>query len=116
MPYQEIIRRRTSSKSRQLLSVFAIAVGLCVISPTASASAQSQCGDRGELVTILSDKFGESQVAGGLSRAGTLIEVFSSGSGDTWSLVVTTPDGQSCLVDAGADWRRLIITSAGSEV
>ena len=101
MPYRRSIRGRTRFKSGRLLGVFAIAFGLCILTPAASASAQSQCGDRGELVTILSERFGESPVAGGLSRAGTLIEVFSSGSGDTWSLVVTTPDGVSCLIDAG---------------
>ncbi len=33
------------------------------------------------------------------------MEVLSTGDGDTWSIIITTPKGMSCLVAAGEGWR-----------
>ncbi len=46
----------------------------------------------------------ESQVAIGIANNGRLVEVFSAGDGSTWTIVMTTPQGKSCVVASGEDW------------
>jgi hypothetical protein len=43
----------------------------------------------------------------GLTDAGNLLEVLSADDGSTWSIIVTTPDGMSCLVATGEAWKEL---------
>jgi hypothetical protein len=33
------------------------------------------------------------------------VEVLSTGDGETWSIIITSPKGMSCLVAAGEGWR-----------
>jgi hypothetical protein len=40
-----------------------------------------------------------------VTHNGGLVEVLSTGNGTTWSIIVTTPTGMSCLVAAGEGWR-----------
>lgn len=68
------------------------------------ASAQMACGDREEIIERLSGKFSEAPVAMGLSNTGGVIEVLSSAEGGTWSIIVTDPNGLSCLLAAGEYW------------
>ena len=72
-----------------------------------SATAQPQCDDREKVLTLLSDKYKESPVAIGVTNNGGLVEVLSTNEGTTWSIIVTTPKGVSCLVAAGEGWRAL---------
>lgn len=67
------------------------------------ASAQANCGPRAQLVRHLSDQFKESPVAIGLAQSGQIMEVFASSSG-SWSMVITTTDGKTCMVAAGENW------------
>jgi hypothetical protein len=68
-----------------------------------SASAQSQCGPRQELVKNLGEKYKESPVGRGLTQPGQVLELFASQSG-SWTMVVTTPNGTSCLIASGENW------------
>jgi hypothetical protein len=51
--------------------------------------------------------YGELPRGVGVTDAGNLLEVLSAGDGATWSIIVTTPDGMSCLVAAGEAWKAL---------
>ena len=39
--------------------------------------------------------------------ANRLVEVFASNNGTSWTIVVTRPDGLSCIVAVGEDWETL---------
>lgn len=69
----------------------------------APASAQSQCGPRQELVKNLGERFKEAPIGRGITQPGQVLEIFASQSG-TWTMVVTTPNGTSCLIAAGENW------------
>ncbi len=69
-----------------------------------SASAQQICMERADMSSLLGDRFAESRVAGGLSSNGRLVEIYASGGGATWTMVVTTPQGHSCVVASGKAW------------
>ena len=75
-----------------------------------SALAQSQpaqCNTRDVIVGLLSEKYSELPVAVGLANNGGLVEVLSSSDGSTWSIIITSPKGMSCLVAAGEAWQSL---------
>jgi poly(3-hydroxybutyrate) depolymerase len=74
----------------------------------ASASAaQPQCNDRDHVLELLAKKYKEAPIAAGVTNSGGLVEVLSNGRGGTWTIIVTTPQGMSCLVAAGEGWRSM---------
>lgn len=72
----------------------------------AAASAQRVCGSRHDLIRQLQDQFGERPAGHGVLADGRLVELVVSSDGG-WSLLVTRPDGTTCLVAAGVDWQRI---------
>ena len=117
MTQQTIEQRRMRFHYRRMLGVVMVASGLLFAASTQiPASAQSFCGERADVAMALADKFNEAPVAAGLSQLGEMIEVFSSIDGTTWTLVVTKPDGERCLVAAGEAWLSLIRKTSGPEV
>lgn len=69
----------------------------------AEAGAQTYCGERQAVVAYLAAEFGEHVVLQALSTYGEIYEVFMSPDAGTWTLLVSTPGGPSCLVDVG-EW------------
>lgn len=64
------------------------------------------CHDAIEIAKVLSKKYGESPVAFGVQSNGNLLQVYASKDGRTWSVVVTSPSGTSCIVAAGENWEK----------
>lgn len=80
-------------------------LGLAMVALIASpATAQSVCGDRDEIVSRLESAYLEKQVALGLDSSGSVVELFASKNGGTFSILVSRPDGVSCLMTAGEGW------------
>ncbi len=69
-----------------------------------SASAKPICGKRNDVIGKLSGSFSEKPSAMGLTTNGDVIEVLTSPSGSTWTIVVTMPNGTSCLIALGENW------------
>ncbi len=86
---------------RRLLLTAALVAAFFV---PASALAMPQCNTRDSVLRQLADKYGEVPVALGVTHNGGLIEVFAAPNGKTWSIIVTSPQGMSCLVAAGSGW------------
>ncbi len=68
--------------------------------------AEQQCGERGKVHERLAKKFKEVPIAVGVTNTGKLLEVLTSKSG-SWTIVLNTPYGKTCLVAAGEGWRTL---------
>lgn len=83
---------------------FAAAIALLAGGP-AMAQQQQQCNKRDNVLKLLADKYQEAPVAVGVTNNGGLVEVLTTGSGKTWTIIVTSPKGVSCLVAAGEGWR-----------
>jgi hypothetical protein len=80
-----------------------LAVALFLVS--SAAMAQVPCGQRDNIVKWLAANYKEAPIASGVSSKGSLIEVLSTRDGDTWTVIVTSPDGTSCLIASGQGWR-----------
>jgi len=63
----------------------------------------SGCGSRSEVVDWLDRMFGEKPFARGVQGDGRLYELFAAAGGVTWSVVVTAPDGESCILSEGSE-------------
>jgi hypothetical protein len=75
---------------------------LAIFTPS-FANAQMICGSRTEIVASLTAGHQETKTAQGLSGNGALVELFTGPKG-SWTLLLTTPSGQSCLIGAGDNW------------
>ncbi len=88
------------------MMLFAVAVFLV----SSVAMAQVPCGQRDKVVERLAVKYKEAPIATGVSSNGSLIEVLSTHDGDTWTLIVSSPDGNSCLIGSGQGWRAKLVS------
>ncbi len=70
------------------------------------AHAQSNCDNRTSLIAKLDRNFGEQPIAVGLATTGNLLEVLISADG-TWTILITSPDGLTCIAAAGEHWQTL---------
>ncbi len=88
------------------LGATALAVAL-VVGFRATASAQSVCTTHAEVIKQLGNRHSEAPVAIGLSGSGGVVEVFATSDGSTWTMIITMPDGTSCMMAAGEAWENL---------
>lgn len=72
--------------------------------PASAQSLDRQCAKRQTVISSLKDRYSETPVAIGLDNKGALVEVLSAEEGETWTILVTMPNGTSCVVAAGENW------------
>jgi hypothetical protein len=85
----------------------AAAVLLAMSAIPVAAAGSPPCAPRPEILKQLSKQFNEAPVALGLANNGSLIELLTSDNGSTWTIMVSRPNGSSCLVAAGEGWEKL---------
>ena len=92
---------------------FAAAALMGPLGAHAHAHAQTQlCGQRASVIGSLAEKYREAPVAVGVTSTGGIVEVLTTSDGATWSIIVSNPNGTSCLVAAGEGWRALRFNNA----
>lgn len=72
--------------------------------PVAAPAQGSSCGPRDEVVATLLDRYGENFSGGGLQGERAVYEVWTSDEVGTWTILLTRPDGISCIMASGTDW------------
>ncbi len=99
---------------RQLsAAVSGVVLGAALVWAAADASAQSlgtprDLSTRTEIADYLGQAYDEAPVAGGIASNGSVLEVFSSPDGNSWTIVLTSPDGTSQVMAAGETWLELL--------
>lgn len=78
------------------------------ISPTAAQD--RPCAERNNVVDTLDTQYKESPRAIGLVSQEAVLEIFVSETG-TWTVVVTDPQGVSCVLAAGQSWEEIPVAS-----
>ncbi len=71
------------------------------------------CGERRAIVANLEKTYSEAPVSIGLASNGSVIEVLASPSG-SFTIILTQPDGFSCVMAAGENWKNLPKRLAGA--
>lgn len=98
---------------RRLSHLTTVLVGMLSLTSPASAQPPPQtaltpaCHSHADLTEMLHQKYAERPSALGVQANGHLVEIFVSNDGASWTIVVTRPDGWSCIVAVGEHWESL---------
>lgn len=63
------------------------------------------CAARGHVVALLADRYGETRLATAPTGDAGVLELFASTVSGGWTVILSRPDGQSCLVASGRGLR-----------
>src|SRR5262245_41388206 len=114
----EVAMRNIATSSGRAIAATALACALAVGSAYADPPIQSQrpgetpntpqrsCMPHDGAGDKLRLEYGEKVLGHGVSKDGTLVEIFLAPSG-TFTVIKTTPSGLSCVVDFGEGWQTL---------
>ena len=83
---------------------FIIALLVLVFS-SSSSIATTLCATHDVIISHLEKRYKESPIAVGVADNGHLVEIFASEKGASWTLILTSPNGTSCLFAAGNNWQ-----------
>lgn len=78
-----------------------LALLLLVVFP--AKAEQLVCGERKGIIETLNDIYHEQLTGAGITATGDLMEMYTSPNG-SWTALVTTPGGASCVLGIGKDW------------
>ena len=81
----------------------ALLFGMACTGPPAWAQALA-CAPRAALATKLEADYGESLSARGLQNPNALLEVFASQETGSFTVLISRPDGISCILSTGTHW------------
>jgi hypothetical protein len=88
--------------SRPILTVL-LGAGLAFQSLPATAG-PAFCAERTQIAERLTTAYSEQLAGGGLQSSNGLIEVWTTETGSTWTILMTRPDGISCVMATGTNW------------
>lgn len=88
-----------------IIFVALAAAATIALMPAQASAGPALCGKRGELIKVLEKRFQENRVAVGLSqKSSEAFEVFASSKG-TWTVLMTTKTGLTCIMASGHSWK-----------
>ena len=87
--------------------IIAVIMALFLNAALSAARAQGVCMAHATMVDQLNERFSEVPVAIGLVGANAMVEVFADADGSSWTLIITKPDGTSCVIIAGEAWQMM---------
>ncbi len=65
------------------------------------------CSEHRRITDLLARRYAELPLSLGLGDDGSVLELFTSEGGESWTVLRVTPDGRSCVVATGRNWQRL---------
>ena len=72
------------------------------------------CGPRNEMVAALTgEKYKEARIGIGVMGDRLVVETYASSDGSTFTILITTPDGKTCIIAAGKGWQQIKPEPAG---
>ena len=93
-----------------LLSALALcAVMLVAMTVRAHADEAPTCLPYADMKKAIADNFGAAPAGSGIMESGkSVLMIFASPKGDTWTATMLNPDGSACLMAHGTDWMDVI--------
>lgn len=87
----------------QMMFALSLGIGGMVLAADI-ARGQTQCAARDRVLVFLAERYGETRHVVGIAGEGAVMELFAADDTGTWTITVTLPDGQMCLVASGSDY------------
>lgn len=86
--------------------LFALSLGFAGLILVTEARASTQCAPRDQVIAHLGGTYSETRRGMGLAANNMVMEIYAS-DGGSWTIVVTTPQGMTCLVASGQGFESL---------
>lgn len=80
---------------------------VALMASCAPAYAQSNCAETQDVYDIISNRYGEDRYTRGLSDRGYITEVWGNEQTGSWTIIATSADGVSCILDQGKGFSRV---------
>lgn len=87
-----------------VVAIGLLAFGTAKLALGAEKPSSMLCLTPEKVATILRDEHGEHPTGSGVQNSGSLLQIWESDGGKTWSAVVTLPTRVACIVAAGSSW------------
>lgn len=84
----------------------ALAIGL-IAAPASDAAAEIRCAAHELVSDALAQQYGEVRKGLGLQGETSLLELWASDDTGTWTILLTRPDGTTCILASGIHWQRI---------
>ncbi len=78
-----------------------------VVGAKPTQAQQAHCAPREAIIERLKSGYGEGPAGFGLQSSGQLIEIWAAPGTGTWTVLMSRPDGKTCVVATGTDWQHL---------
>ena len=85
---------------QHLLFALSLGFGILVFQSQAHSN-PINCAERNNVIASLGEKYGETRRSVGLDQNNRVVELYASETTGTWTLLLTLPDGRTCLMAAG---------------
>ena len=98
------------TRTAKILHLAALTAAAAIyIATTTQVMAQSQrnCGPREAVIERLASNYCETRQSVGIGSNNAMVEVFASDETGSWTILVTMPTGQSCLVASGQSFEEV---------
>lgn len=90
-----------------IFGALALALTLMFVMTSEAPAQAAACQTHDSLAKQLEERYAEKPVAAGLDAGGRLIVLFTSADSASWTMVMTTPAGESCVMAVGEYWREI---------
>ncbi|MGL4238020.1 hypothetical protein [Tabrizicola sp.] len=86
-------------------TMFALSLGLGgMIAAADVALGNTQCDARDRVVALLAERYGETRRSVGIAGENAVMELYAADETGTWTIAITLPDGQMCLMASGSGY------------
>jgi hypothetical protein len=91
---------------------------IAILSASPGLAQRMYCVSRERVMAVISDQLAQSRRAMGLSANGAVMELYANDETREWTLTVTLPDGQTCLLANGAAFEagQSVLPAVGSRL
>ena len=89
---------------------------LCMLTSSSALAGDNGCSERSVVLGFLAEAYQEAPISRGIANNGGVIEILSAPDGSTWTILITMPSGETCMIAAGSDWGQLPSAVQSAEV
>lgn len=79
-----------------------------LLAPVAALAQVQNCAPRELVVARLVSTYGETRRAMGINTQNVLVEIWASDETGSWTILLTTPQGRTCLAASGGAYEAVV--------